>query len=317
MQPHSVFAGVLLALLLPAASATSATLNGFEIDGALVPPDQIFPGGPARDGIPALTEPHMVPANSARFMRPDDPVLGMSQAGIAMAYPIKIMVWHEIVNDVIGDVPVAITYCPLCRSGVAFSRLVDGKTLEFGVSGLLYNSDMLMYDRHSESLWSQIPGQAISGKFRGRYLARLPLTHSTWAAWQKDHPETTVLSTDTGYRRDYEKDPYRGYAESSSTFFPIRHRSNRFQPKDLVVGLFEGDSAKAWPLHALARQEGPIRDSFNGREVTIWYDGESGGSRVVDADGRALPAATVYWFAWFAFFPFTQLYEAPPDKPGK
>lgn len=293
----------------------AATLNGFSLNDALVPVAEVIPGGPPRDGIPALTDPAFVSAADAGFLAEGDAVLGFEHAGVSRAYPVKIMVWHEIVNDRVGGDRVAITYCPLCRSGVAFLGDVDGQDLEFGVSGLLHNSDMLMYDRDSNSLWEQIPGRAISGRFKGRVLKQLPLSHSTWSAWRSQFPDTRVLSPDTGYQRNYATDPYAGYESEPGTLFPLSRHSNRLPAKAPVLGLHAGGVAKAWPVAALIQAGSPLEDTFNGHRIRIRHDPESGSTTVEDDAGHRLPAMTVYWFAWFAFFPFTEIYLQPPQQP--
>lgn len=165
-------------LLLPmlAASGVVCALekNGFELRRPLLPADEIVQGGPPRDGIPALDEPEFVDAGDARFLEPDDRILGISLGGSARAYPVRILNYHEIVNDRIGTEPVVITYCPLCGSGMAFASEVDGRLLTFGVSGLLYNSDVLLFDRQTESLWSQLRKQAVTGPLKGLNLEMLP-----------------------------------------------------------------------------------------------------------------------------------------------
>ena len=197
------FAVSLVALFsLTTQIACSRSYNGFDVADALIPATQIHLGGPPRDGIPALDEPRFVAAARADFLQPGDAVLGLALHGVAKAYPIAIMNWHEIVNDRFGARAVAVTYCPLCGTGVAFDAHVAGRRLQFGVSGLLYNSDVLLYDRESESLWSQLLMKAVSGPLRGRTLTTLPLTHTRWSAWRQQHTDPLVLSTDPGHRRD-------------------------------------------------------------------------------------------------------------------
>ncbi|MES9860025.1 MAG: DUF3179 domain-containing (seleno)protein, partial [Candidatus Thiodiazotropha sp. 4PDIVS1] len=136
--------------------------NGFDLSSASIKVSEVLSGGPPRDGIPAIDQPEFVSSDEADFLTPDDRILGVVRNGVAKAYPISILNWHEIVNDVFDDEPVVITFCPLCGTGMAFEAMIDRQTLTFGVSGLLYNSDVLLYDRHSESLWSQIMKQSIS-----------------------------------------------------------------------------------------------------------------------------------------------------------
>ena len=223
---------IALVLLATALSIHAQPKNGFIIEHGLIPPDQILRGGPARDGIPSIDKPVFEKIKNARNLRKDERILGIKHGGITKAYPISIMNWHEVVNDSIGDLAYTITYCPLCGSGVAFDRLIAGETLSFGVSGLLYNSDVLLYDRESESLWSQLMGQAITGKYKGAELATLPLTHTTLSLWRQENPGSLILSEHTGYSRDYERNPYEGYEKNRDIYFPVSHKKpSRYHPK--------------------------------------------------------------------------------------
>jgi len=304
----------LLAFLLVSTgnSRTVTQMNGFVLDNAAVPTDEIFHGGPPRDGIPALTRPEMIPADKAGFLGKKDVVMGIYYRGIARAYPNRIMVWHEIVNDNFNGTPVVVSFCPLCNTGIAFLAETDGKTLEFGVSGLLYNSDMLMYDRQSESLWAQIPGKAISGPYRGRQLTPVPVVHTTWEAWQAEYPQTRVLSPDTGYQRDYlAGNPYGDYDESRTLFFPVASRDDRYHPKENVLGLHAEGKARVWPFQELEKTSGEIEDEFDGQPVRIVYDKDNKSARAYNMQGELLPAVTAFWFAWYTFFPYTEIYKAP------
>jgi hypothetical protein len=175
----------LLALLVVAASAAAAQTrgpseyNGFDVSGALIPVGAIERGGPPRDGIPAIDRPQFVSAARAG-LRADDRILGLAFNGVTRAYPVRILNWHEVVNDRFGEVPVAITYCPLCGTGVAFDARLGERVLDFGVSGLLYNSDVLLYDRGTQSLWSQSMQLAVTGPLKGTRLQALSLEHTSW-----------------------------------------------------------------------------------------------------------------------------------------
>src|SRR5437870_5629196 len=205
-------------------AAAARTLNGFDLKDSLVPPDQILPGGPGRDGIPAIDAPKFVKASAANLAAADR-VLGLVHNGAVKAYPVRILNWHEIVNDRFGDEAIAITYCPLCGAGIAYAARAGGRPTTFGVSGLLYNSDLLLYDRATQSLWSQIEARAIAGPLKGEKLTPVALTHTTWADWKARHPDTLVLSAETGFSRDYSRDPYAGYESSSRIMFPTAHTS--------------------------------------------------------------------------------------------
>jgi hypothetical protein len=306
---HRLSAGLLTLLLVPLGTAAAAQKNGFDLSDSLVAADEIHLGGPPRDGIPALDRPRFVAAEEGGFLEADDRVLGLQLNGHARAYPIAILNWHEVVNDVLGGEPVAITYCPLCGTGIAFDARVGGRTLEFGVSGLLYNSDVLLYDRQTESLWSQIRMQAISGPLKGVHLKPLPLRHTSWQAWRAAQPQTVVLSTDTGFARDYRRDPYAGYQEEATLYFPVAQRSHRYHPKERVLGLEVDGRYKAYPFAELARAgRQRIADRLADREIEIRFDAASQSAEAFDADGRPLPAVTSFWFAWYAFHPDTEVF---------
>jgi len=191
---HRGLATAALLGALLASTASGQELNGFDLSGALVPPRAIERGGPPRDGIPSIDQPRFVAAGQSG-LRDSDRVLGVARNGIVRAYPVRILNWHEIVNDRLAGEPVAITYCPLCGTGMAFSARAADRELSFGVSGLLYNSDVLLYDRATGSLWSQIMSRAVTGPLRGTSLTAVPLTHTTWADWRARHPRTEVLCT--------------------------------------------------------------------------------------------------------------------------
>ena len=172
--------------------------ESFDLSQHAVPLEKIVAGGPGKDGIPAITNPNFLKGADASFLREEDRVLGLGEGSKAKAYPIKILNWHEIVNDRADGKPVVITYCPLCGTGMAFQAVVHGKEVSFGVSGLLYQSDLLMYDHQSESLWSQVSMKAVAGPLTGTKLTPVPLVHTTWGDWKRSHPATQVLSTETG-----------------------------------------------------------------------------------------------------------------------
>jgi hypothetical protein len=310
---------LLAALLLStssvdAQSASRSAYNGFDVSGALIPEQAIERGGPPRDGIPSIDRPKFVAAGEAR-LQPRDRVLGLAIGGIARAYPVRILNWHEVVNDRFGDVPVAITYCPLCGTGIAFDARLGDRVLVFGVSGLLYNSDVLLYDRGTESLWSQLKRQAVAGPLKGTPLQALPLEHTTWADWRARYPATAVLSTDTGFSRDYGRDPYEGYDRIQQLMFDVEHRDGRFPPKEWVLGIDVGGARKAYPFSALeralgGRPAGEVVDRVGGQAVTIRFDREHRTAQAFDAQRRPLAGVMAFWFAWVAFNPKTEVFVA-------
>jgi hypothetical protein len=290
---------------------SAASLNGFDLSNTLIPAGEIYHGGPPRDGIPSIDQPHFVAADDAGFVKPLDRVLGLQRQGIAKAYPVQILNHHEIVNDRLGTEAILVSFCPLCGSGMAFLAATDSRAREFGVSGLLYNSDMLLYDRETQSLWSQMKAQAISGPERGAQLSQIVLEHTSWQDWRSRHPDTLVLSIDTGYSRDYTRSPYAGYEKSTETYFPVSTLDRRYHAKEQVIGLQLDGVSKAYPFAELSRTSGELEDDVAGQTVTIRFDAANRAGGVFTQGGQQLPSTISYWFAWVAFHPETEVYQAP------
>lgn len=288
--------------------------NGFDLSKHSVPLDQIVSGGPGKDGIPAILKPIFVSAGEAAFLRAEDRVLGLSQGGEAKAYPIKILNWHEIVNDSQGGQPVVVTYCPLCGTGIAFDSTIQGRRHTFGVSGLLYQSDLLMYDHQTESLWSQVGMHAVAGPLTGEKLTPIFLDHTTWAEWRAAHPATLVLSTKTGSFRNYDHDPYLGYADRRDLMFDTTHFDPRYHPKEWVVGVEINGVTKAYPFSELKDARPPISDQVGGWSITIRFNRQSRSASVFDAEGKPIPSVMGFWFAWYAFHPDTQVFKNPDGR---
>jgi len=296
----------------------ASSSNGFDLSNSEIPVRKIESGGPPRDGIPAINSPQFISANdAAAFMQAEDRVLGLEINGQARAYPVKILNHHEIVNDNIDGQGILISYCPLCGTGMAFFSNVDGRELSFGVSGLLYNSDVLMYDRQTESLWSQILGRAISGPARGTKLQSVPVIHTNWRGWLQEHPKSSVLSTQTGYRRDYSKNPYAGYGDSKQVWFPVSNRDKRYSNKEWVIGLEIDGVTRAWPFSELDSiwQQDPqkafVDDSINGKPVRIYYQPQNRSARITNDQDQTLNGISAFWFAWIAFHPDSGVFTAP------
>ncbi|WP_434362225.1 DUF3179 domain-containing protein [Parasalinivibrio latis] len=303
-----VFAGIFLV-----AAAAAKTLNGFLLDNTTIPQNEIFSGGPGKDGIPAILSPRYLPSKKAHYLKPDDVVLGLDYGGEQKAFPLRILNWHEVVNDRFAGLPVVVSYCPLCGSGVAFLSKVDGKPLTFGVSGLLYNSDVLMYDHQSDSLWSQLKGEAVSGKYAGQTLTQIPLKLTRWRAWRAEHPDTLVLSAQTGFFRDYSRDPYAGYAEHPGLFFPVADKAPATYPvKSLVLGIKNSSRQLAIPFIEMEKQnKAQFPLEWEGETVTIHWSQANQSAWVTNSDGKILPSTLLYWFAWYAFNPDTEIFAAP------
>ncbi len=303
-----------ICLLLTHSAGFASFNNGFDLTVSLIDSNKIFAGGPPKDGIPAINTPKFIDPEKASYLQGSDRILGVEINGVSRAYPIAILNWHEIVNDQIDNTYFAVTYCPLCGTGVVFSSRVEGQNLDFGVSGLLYNSDVLLYDLQSESLWSQILGKAVTGKFAGQSLEILPVTHTNWSDWQKNHPQTQVLSDQTGYSRDYRRNPYQGYEKSRNLYFQVAHTAPAsFHPKERVLGLEINHQFKAYPFSEIDKVgKSRITENFAGKQFTIHWDRENQRAMIMDASQNPVPTIEGFWFAWFAFHPDTEVFK--PDK---
>ncbi|MBW2383550.1 MAG: DUF3179 domain-containing protein [Deltaproteobacteria bacterium] len=295
----------------PAADAKQ--LNGFDLSNAVIPIEEILPGGPPRDGIPALSHPRFVAAADAPW-NDQDMVVGVVHEGEARAYPLAILVWHELVNDRIADRPILVSYCPLCGSAIVFDRRPagaggrDGKPLEFGVSGLLYQSDLLMFDRETDTLWSQIAGRAVAGPMTGGHLEILRARILPWGSWRARHPRTRVLSPDTGARRAYGRTPYPGYDRSRELYFPV-DADRRYHPKMRTVGLrMPSGKSRAYPQQEVEAAGSLVEEAFAGRRVVVAWNAQAEAFEV-----EAPPEVVViesFWFAWMAFHPESSVYRA-------
>ena len=300
----------ILQLFMVSISFASPVKNGFDLADSTIPASKILSGGPPRDGIPSIDSPKFLSANDADYLKPSDRVLGITVAGESRAYPIRILNWHEIVNDEIKGEGVAVTFCPLCGSGIVYSANINGKSHKFGVSGLLYNSDVLLYDRETETLWSQILSKGISGKLVNTSLKVIPSSHTSWQSWKKKHPNTKVLSTDTGSGRDYSRSPYGSYTTNSSTYFPVEFRSKKYHPKERVIGITVNGKHKVYPFTELAKiKTTTLKDKFAGQQLSLEFDAENRDGQVKDASGKIITSVNTFWFAWYAFHPDGEVYK--------
>lgn len=313
-------------------------------DGSSVPLSESTPELRDRllDAIPPIDEPKYGDVAQGDWLQPDDPVLGYVAGDQAYAYPFKILNFHEIVNDTLDGLPVLISYCPLCRSAVVYDRRIDGEVLSFGNTSALYESDLVMVDRNTGSYWWQVPGKAIVGPLTGTQLTPLPSRVATWSDWTEDHPNTLVLSRDTGFDRNYSRDPfatYDQYLDSGQFAFPVGEaaRDQRLPPSAVVVGVSFDGVTHAYPVEGV---EEPFNDIVSGNPVVVFPSAGGGSvySAVVDgdviefelgeqgfvdrltgsvwsADGRAvsgplegtslepIPSRTTFWFAMVGAFP--------------
>jgi hypothetical protein len=229
-------------------------------------------GGPPKDGIPSVDEPSFVSVDAARdWIAPQEPVIVFEHGGVARAYPLQILTHHEIVNDRVAGTPVAVTFCPLCYSALVFERWLDGEAVEFGVSGLLRNSDLVMYDRKTETLWQQLTGKAIVGDRAGQTLRQFPSQIVSFRQFGEAHPEGEVLSRDTGYNRPYGRNPYAGYDDIDNKPFaydgPV---DDRLPPMEKVVAVSVGGIHKAYP-HSTTEEKRVIHDTVADRALVVFH----------------------------------------------
>ncbi len=258
-------------MALAATSAEAGTLRT-DLTKHLVPLEDIIPGGPPPDGIPAIDRPVFIaPGAADTWLKSTEPVLAFQVNGDARAYPLRILIWHEIVNDTVGGKAVSVTYCPLCNSGLVFDRSVDGKTLDFGTSGMLYKSDLVMYDRQTHSLWAQMEGRAIVGELAGTRLTPLPANTIAYSDFKAVYPSGKVLSKETGHRRSYGVNPYDSYDEPDSNPFLLKGTPDRRRPpKERVVGVVIGGAPRAYPWPVLVKQR-VVHDTVGREPVVILY----------------------------------------------
>ncbi len=284
--------------------------NGFDLSRATIPRIEIQKGGPDRDGIPSIDNPKFAASAAISFLKEDDLIFRVTAGEVTRGYPLKILVWHEIVNDTLGKENILITYCPLCGTAMAFNREIDGKTLTFGVSGLLYSSDVLMYDRETESLWTQLGMKCVSGEQVDTGLEWIEGDLMTWAAWKKEHPDSEVLTSDTGFHRRYGIDPYENYPSEPQNKFPVHHNRDDLPIKAWVAGAIIGGQAIAFDLKNLEKEK--ISEAsvlVKEKEYTFSYNSGSRIFQIKDQSGKVIPSVQVYWFAWQAFYPETLLWN--------
>ena len=278
----------------------------------IVDPNKIIGGGPPKDGIPSIDNPKFVSVQEAdQWIQDNELVLAFIHKGVKRVYPLQILVWHEIVNDNIAGDPILITYCPLCGSGIAYERIieVDGgrEIVEFGTSGKLYNSNLVMYDRKTDTYWSQIDGNAIVGELTGQELKEISIDTVVWRDWKAIHDDSEVLSQDTGFTRSYGRDPYGSYYEDSFLIFPVENSDDRVHPKTVIFGVEVNGVFKAYQEDVLIEQ-GVIEDVVDGVNIKVERDA-AGIVKITNVDtGEEIVKERDFWFAWYAFHPDTELY---------
>jgi hypothetical protein len=312
---------VALMLFAIAACAQSQPADGQPIrateDGTryLVHPSRIQSGGPPKDGIPSIDEPRFVTVGDAdAWIGDDELVLGIIYKGVKRVYPLQILVWHEIVNDTIAGDPLLITYCPLCGTGIAYHRTIDGQAVEFGTTGRLFNSNLVMYDRATDTWWTQIDGKAIVGELTGRELTEVSIDTVTWGEWKPAHPDSQVLSRQTGYTRAYGRDPYGSYYEDTYLLFGVEVENNRIHPKTVIFGIEIDGKYKAYMEDDVVATA-PFEDTVSETTVRVERDPAGIVTFTDTTTGQEIVKERGFWFSWYAFHPDTDLYGHEREAP--
>ncbi len=262
-----------------------------------VPLGEILSGGPPKDGIPAIDRPNFSAVSDAnKWLKPREPVILFERAGEARAYPLQILIWHEIANDTVAGQPVTITFCPLCNTSIVFDRRLDGRVLDFGTTGKLRFSDLVMYDRPTESWWQQVTGEAIVGELTGRRLTFLPSQIISWEMFRQAFPTGKVLNRETGHSRPYGNNPYVGYDNiNSSPFLYSGPKDGRLPPLERVVTVSLGGEDVAYPFSVMDKVR-VANDSVGGRAIIVLY--AKGVTSALDgssiADSRDVGTAGVF-----------------------
>lgn len=286
----------------------------FTTDGVKhsIPLDEILAGGPSKDGIPSIDNPKFLSVQEGdKFLANEESGTGLCVGNDCRFYPYLVLVWHEIVNDTVGDEPMLVTYCPLCLTGIVFERKINGEIIEFGTSGKLWRSNLLMYNRtddpKKESLWSQVLGEAVVGEFTGTKLKITPSDIIKYGDWKKLHPKTKILSKDTGFIRSYGSDPYGDYYTSNQVSFGASFNDDRLHPKEFVLGIQIGGKHKAY--HSEALKAGETKDIFNGETIFIQKKPEGEVRMFRGSQRESLPYIGGFWFSWLSVHPDTELYK--------
>jgi hypothetical protein len=312
----------------------------------LVPKDEVLDGGPGKDGIPAIDNPQFVNVAEVQYLTDNDLILGFADGEDIRAYSHPILNWHEIVNDDTQNHSIAVIYCPLTGTGIGWDRMVNNTKTTFGVSGLLYNSNIIPYDRLTDSNWSQLMMRSINGEMIGNQPNSYSLIETTWKTWRQMYPNSQVLSTNTGFNRNYGHYPYGSYRSSTHLIFPVNHTDDRLHPKERVLAVFFGNRLITFAFDLFDDNLSVVNDEFvvaGSRDLNlmvayrrvldgttlefspiqdqlpvIMQDNEGNQwdvfGRAVSGprQGQSLPDVTQmmgYWFAFAAFYPNLELFE--------
>lgn len=279
-----------------------------------VPLDEIIGGGPPKDGIPSIDNPKFVSVKEASaWLQDGEPGIAFSSGNTHRFYPYQILVWHEIVNDTVDGARVAVTYCPLCLTGFVLDPLVKGERVEFGTSGKLWKSNLVMYDRKTDSLWSQVLAEAVVGEMTGTKLKTLPSDQMRYGNWKREFPKGEVLSRDTGTVRFYGSSPYGDYFSVTNLSLSLARPTDARLPNDaFVFGIVINGRAKAYHTESVKAKE-VVEDIFEGERVVLRYDKELDAVRMFkmlpDGTEERINPMSGFWFSWAVAHPGTELYK--------
>jgi hypothetical protein len=235
----------------------------------LIPENEVRDGGPGKDGIPAIDNPKFIRVNEVNFLNDNDLVLGYADGNEVRAYPHKILDWHEIVNDDTPNHSIAVIYCPLTGTGIGWDRMFGDNKTTFGVSGLLYNSNIIPYDRATDSNWSQLLLKSVNGNLKGTQPIIHNLVETTWKTWKTMYPNSKVLSLSTSFNRNYGNYPYGSYKTNGTLLFPVSNSDSRVSLKERVLAVIDNEKAKAFRFSQLDANEDLISTSFNNKNLVI------------------------------------------------
>jgi hypothetical protein len=276
--------------------------------------DSFLSGSILKDGVPAIDHPKFESVNVAdQYLNNDGLGIAVEVNRVSRFYPYQLLVWHHLVNESIQSEDILISFNPFAMSGTVYQRLIQGVVYDFGLSDTFANSNLLLYDRQTQSLWDPVKHQSVKGDKVGVILTRYPSTVMTWNAYKSLHPGGEVLSRDTGFDRDYTHDPYGNYRFDQSILFPVQHKDDRLGSKELVYGVEWNQKQKAYP-RALLKKQPRIVDSLDATPISIEYDEKSGIVRAYQLDSTGnhqteIFVTELYWFSWASAFPQTDLFK--------
>lgn len=260
----------LCSTFLCACNKDDNNLDSSNTEDWLIPKEDVRDGGPGKDGIPSVDDPQFTDPSSASYLQDNDLVLGYATANSARAYPHSILDWHEIINDDFEGKSIAVVYCPLTGTGMGWDREINGQKTTFGVSGLLYNSNIVPYDRATDSYWSQMRLDCVHGDLISNKIEMYQLVETTWETWKEMYPNTDVVSQNTGFNRNYERYPYGDYKiNNDKLLFPVDHEDDRLLEKERVIGVIENESAKIYSINSFDNKVEVIEDVFNQKKIVV------------------------------------------------